>query len=107
VDEVEVGEVAVRAGVYAHGDDPDAVVEGCVADAERGEERGWGEGEGCSGGDLFVWGCSRECWVPLCCEGEAPLLIVKRKWLSRGDWEGIETEGKAASSQWLAAWGRT
>jgi hypothetical protein len=45
--------------------------------------------------------------VLLCCEVEAPLLIIKRKQLFRGDWEGIETEEKAASSQWLAAWGRT
>jgi hypothetical protein len=53
---VEVGEVAVRAGVHARGGDPDAVLEGCVADVERGGERGWGGGVGCSGGDLLCGG---------------------------------------------------
>lgn len=42
--------------------------------------------------------------MALCCEGEAPLLIVERKRLF-GYWEGIEAEEKAASGQWLATWG--
>jgi hypothetical protein len=66
------------------------------------KERG---GRGLFRRGFVVPGCSRECWVPLCYEVEAPLLIVKRKRLFRGDWEGIETEEEAASSQWLAAWG--
>ncbi len=71
--------------------DPDAVLEGRVADLERCEE--------CWRASV-ARGCSRACWPPLCCKAAAPWRIVGRRQVWRGVWEGIEAERQVVGSQW-------